>query len=512
MTADTSSAIRSFGRRIADVAAERPDDVAVVFAATDGTEQPITWAELDRRANQIARAFEERMAADTRGEDDIAPERFVVIALPNSLEHLFSAIAAWRLGACVLPLRSDLPQWERERLVALARPALAVGDWDVRRVPALSHADVRATTSYDTAPVPDRVADPAMAVASGGSTGSPKLIVDTEPGIYDPDASAYQTAAAMGGARVQVQLVPAPLYHTNGFRLAHATLHRGERIVLMERFDAARAVDLIERHSVTTVTMAPTMLLRIARLPAFDPHRLDSLQSVLQGAAPCPPWLVRWWIDRVGAERFFIAYGASERVGITFIRGDAWLEHPGSVGKGLRADVRILDEQRRDVPAGVVGEVFLRPHERDADPDLYRGAPPAPHTDDGFVSVGDLGWLDDDGYLYIADRRADMIVTGGANVFPAEVEAAMSEHPSVADVAVVGVPDDEWGRYVHAVVQPVDVDAPPSPEELRAHCRARLAPYKVPKAFTFVDALPRTDAGKLNRSALADALSSISPS
>lgn len=506
MTANTSSAIRSFGRRIADLADERADDVAVVFAATDGTERAITWSELDARANQIARAFEERMAADTRSGEELAPERFVVIALPNSPEHLFCAIAAWRLGACVLPLRWDLPEWERDRLVALARPALVVGDWDVAPVPAMSRTDVGTTTSYDAGVVPDRVADPAQAVASGGSTGSPKLIVDTEPGLYDPDASTYQTAAAMGGDRVQVQLVPAPLYHTNGFRLAHATLHRGERIVLMARFDAARAVDLIERHGVTTVTMAPTMLLRIARLPELDPHRLDSLQSVLQGAAPCPPWLVRWWIDRVGAERFFIAYGASERVGITFIRGDAWLEHPGSVGKGLRADIRVLDEHRRDVPAGVVGEVFLRPHDRDADPDLYRGAPPAPHTVDGFVSVGDLGWLDEDGYLYIADRRADMIVTGGANVFPAEVEAAMLEHPGVADVAVVGVHDDEWGQHVHAVVQPADVDAPPSADDLRVHCRARLAPYKVPKAFTLMDTLPRTEAGKLNRSALADAL------
>ena len=141
----------------------------------------------------------------------------------------------------------------------------------------------------------------------------------------------------------------------------------------------------------------------------------------------------------------------------------------------------------------------------------YRGAPPAKTTADGFVSVGDLGWLDDDDYLYIADRRADMIVSGGANVYPAEVEAALSEHPAVADMAVIGLPDEEWGRRVHAVIESADRRAPASIDELRRHCRERLTAYKVPKSYEFVDRLPRTEAGKINRSALTEARKTAAP-
>ena len=165
--------------------------------------------------------------------------------------------------------------------------------------------------------------------------------------------------------------------------------------------------------------------------------------------------------------------------------------------------VWLMDEDGHDLPLGEVGEVFLRPQVPEAYPGYrYLGASPARTTDDGFTSVGDLGWLDAEGYLYIADRRVDMIVSGGANVFPAEVEAALLEHEGVADVGVVGVADEEWGHRVVAIVEPADPDRPPTEAELDAHARARLAPYKVPRAFRFVDHLPRTAAGKLNRAAL----------
>jgi bile acid-coenzyme A ligase len=307
----------------------------------------------------------------------------------------------------------------------------------------------------------------------------------------------------MGAGRGQVQLVPAPLYHTNGFRISHGALDRDELVVLMERFDAALCADLVERHRVTTVTMAPVMLLRLARLPGIERRDFSSLRSVLQGAGPCPPWLVRFWIDLVGPERFFISYGASERVGVTFLGGDEWLEHPGSVGRGLNTEVRILDDEGGDTPTGEVGEIFLRQTSDGASGHVYLGAPPAKRTPDGFTSVGDMGWLDEDGYLYIADRRVDMIVSGGANVFPAEVEAALSEHPELSDVVVVGVPDEEWGRRVHAIVQPRDAAAPPSLAALDAHVRERIAGWKAPKTYEFLAELPRNEAGKIRRSALA---------
>jgi len=499
--APTAGRAVSFGRRIADLAAAHPDAPALVFAPRQGPERVVSWRELDSLGNRLARL----LAGHGAGAGAV-----VAVALTNSVEHLAAAIGAWRLGACVLPLRWDLPAWERDRLLEVAAPDLVVGDWPLgdRGIPTIPRAAIDDATDpadprLPDGPLPDAVADPAMAIASSGSTGFPKIIVSPGPGVYDAARPAYATSQQMGAGRGQVQLVPAPLYHTNGFRIAHGSLHRDELLVLMEHFDAQQAVSLIERHRVTTTTMAPVMLLRIARLPGVERRDLSSLRSVLQGAASCPPWLVRWWIDRIGPERFFVSYGSTERVGVAFLKGTEWLEHPGSVGRGLDTDIRILDDAGRDLAAGEIGHVYLRSRDADGPSYRYRGAEPAPTTDDGFTTVGDLGWLDEDGYLYIADRRLDLIVTGGVNVYPSEVEAALVEHPGVADAAVVGVPDEEWGQRLHAVVEPSDRARAPTDDVLRDHCRARLAPHKVPKTFEVVDALPRTAAGKLNRSMLA---------
>lgn len=496
-------AARSFGRRIAELAEEHPDQTALTFLSSDGREELVDWATLDRRANQIARRLDKAGAGQGTT---------VALAIPNSPTHVMAAIAAWRVGACVLPVRADVPSWERTRLLELARPEVIVGEWEEAGAARLDPAELEASTDLPSDPLEDRVPDPFLAITSSGSSGLPKLIVSLEPGVYDPGAATYQTAAAMGSAGGEVQLVPTALYHTNGFRIAHSGLQRDEAVVLMERFDAAQAVDLIERHRVTRVTMAPIMLLRISRLPGIEERDLSSLRSLLQGAAPCPPWLVRWWIDRLGAEKFFIAYGASERIGVTMIRGDEWLDRPGSVGRGMRTDIRILDPDSedsadgRELPAGEIGEVYLRQHYADGPTFRYVGAPEPRRTDDGFLTVGDLGKLDEDGFLYVVDRRTDMIVTGGANVFPAEVEAALLEHPAVADVAVVGVDDPEWGRRVEAVVEPADRESPPSETDLDVHCRSRLAAYKVPKRIHLVDRLPRGETGKINRSQIAQSV------
>ena len=170
----------------------------------------------------------------------------------------------------------------------------------------------------------------------------------------------------------------------------------------------------------------------------------------------------------------------------------------------------MLDAGGADVPAGEIGEIYMLQPDDPGPSFEYVGAEPAKRTPDGYTSIGDVGWLDADGYLYVADRRVDMIVTGGANVYPAEVESALSEHPGVHDVVVVGVPDEEWGRRVHAIVEPVPGVAAPTPADLDAHVRARLAPYKVPKAYELVDRIPRSDAGKVNRGALAAARSARS--
>jgi bile acid-coenzyme A ligase len=197
-----------------------------------------------------------------------------------------------------------------------------------------------------------------------------------------------------------------------------------------------------------------------------------------------------------------MAYGMTERIGLTSIRGDEWLLHPGSVGRGFRdTEIRILDPEQKPVATGEVGEIYLR-SSTTGQYGYLGGAEPLPMTDDGFATAGDLGWVDDDGFLYIADRRVDMIVTGGANVFPAEVEAALSEHAGVADVVVIGLSDPEWGRRVHAIIEPTNPSDPPSGDDLREFAKSRLAAYKVPKSIEYVPAIPRSAATKVNRGQL----------
>jgi bile acid-coenzyme A ligase len=210
------------------------------------------------------------------------------------------------------------------------------------------------------------------------------------------------------------------------------------------------------------------------------------------------------WIDLIGPERLIEAYGSSEAIGSTRITGADWLRHPGSVGRAEPAvcALRILDADLRDVPAGTIGEIFFHPANQTEPTYRYIGSPPAKSTPDGFASVGDLGYVDEDGYLFIVDRRVDMIVSGGANVYPAEVEAALTEHPAVTDAAVIGLTDDEWGRRVHAIVEAADSKSPPTEAELSAWLRDRLSPYKLPKSYEIVGALPRDPSGKIRRSAL----------
>jgi bile acid-coenzyme A ligase len=241
---------------------------------------------------------------------------------------------------------------------------------------------------------------------------------------------------------------------------------------------------------------------RIANLPGVRERDFSSLQGIASTAAPCPPWLKRAWFDLIGPEKIYELYSMTEGIGATAIRGDEWLDHPGSVGRNSFSDIRILDADGNDQPTGQVGEIFLRLKGPSTPTHEYIGSPPAKSIPDGFTTVGDLGWLDEEGYLFLADRRVDLIITGGANVYPAEVEAVLSGHPGIGDVVVIGVPDAEWGKRVHAIVQPADPVNPPTAPDLDAYCRERLAAYKVPKTYEFAESFLRTDAGKVRRSAL----------
>jgi bile acid-coenzyme A ligase len=474
------------------LAEEHPDDVAVVFAAEDGTDTPILWRELEQRANQMTRYFE------GRGADD---GDMIVVALRNSPEHLFSVFGAWKLGMSVLPLRWDLPEWERDRLLAVANPKLVVAAWDNAAPGTVSLEDIRATTDLPSTPLyPDRIPAYTRLIATSGATGTPKIVATPSPGIMEADEQMLQV---MGSNAGKTYLTTSPLYHVNGWAYAYNPLLQDCPIVLMERFDAARAVDLIEKYRVAFTVMVPTMLMRVARLDGVKDRDLSSLERIVYGGASIPEWVVRAWFELIPPEKFCFSYGGSEGHGLVMTTGDQWLLHPGTVGLPLNGEVKILDEQGKELPTGEVGEIFMRMN--DEQPRFrYIGVPTPEGTPDGFGSFGDMGYVDEDGFVYIADRRRDMIVSGGANVYPAEVEAVISEHPGVLDVVVVGLPDPEWGHRVHAIIQPTDPANPPDPDELRAHSKARLAAYKVPKDFEIVERIPRSAAGKVNRSALVE--------
>ncbi|MET8211465.1 AMP-binding protein [Streptomyces sp. NPDC005373] len=455
--------------------------------APDGTESAFTWAELDRRSDQLAGALAERGL----GEGDR-----LSLALHNSPQLILGVFASWKLGAVPVPVRWDLPDWELARLHDVVRAPVHLGADDLPWIDATMNAPVPE--------LPDVISPYAHGICSSGSTGTPKVILTARPAVHAPAFSKPLMQAWAPVPRPQTILVLAPMYHANGFTTLFG-LFDGDRLVVMEKFDAARVTDIVERHRVTTFTATPTMLQRIADLPGIDERDLSSLEWILQGAAPMPPTLVHRWAGLIGAERIVMAYGMTEGLGITALRADEWMTHQGSVGRPLRAtELRIIDPDGRDLPTGETGDIYLRSPSYHGY-EYLGGAPSLKTTPDGFQTAGDVGYLDKERYLYLLDRRVDIIITGGANVFPAEVEAALIDHPAIADVVVIGLRDPAWGRRVHALIEPADPAAPPSHEEVVAYAKGRLAAYKVPKTTEFVETVPRSAATKVNRGALVEA-------
>jgi long-chain acyl-CoA synthetase len=298
-------------------------------------------------------------------------------------------------------------------------------------------------------------------------------------------------------------LITTPLYHAFGNGVLSASLARGLSVVMAGRFDPLGTLEAIERHRITATPMVPTQFLRLLKLDDADRTRFDlsSLEWILHTAAPCPAWAKVAMIEWLGPV-IYEMYGSSEGTGPTICDSHEWLAHPGTVGKASsRIEYSIVDDDGNDLPPGEVGTIYCR--RSDGAPE-YHGDPDKTASiqlPDGRFTVGDLGWLDDDGYLYLADRRVDLILVAGSNVYPAEIEAVLSEHPSVADVAVFGIPDPEWGEQVKAVIEPageVDLD------DVRRFAADRLASYKLPKSYDVVDRLPREAHGKLKKRLLRD--------
>jgi bile acid-coenzyme A ligase len=475
------------GERIGQLALAEPERSVLTWVDSDGASSDFTWPQLDRWSSQLAGALAAR---------GLGPGHRLTLAVRNSPQFVVGAFAAWKLGAVPVPVRWDVPDWELTRLLEVIEPKVHLGG------PERNWID--STLDLDVPNLPAAISPHLNGICSSGSTGRPKVILTRRPAIYESTFGTPIMEEWHPMPRPQTVLVLAPMYHANGFTTLLNVLG-GDRLVVLERFDARRAVDAIERHRISTFTATPTMLQRIADLDGIDTRDLSSLQWILQGAAPFPPSLVHRWIGLIGAERIVMAYGMTEGLGLTALRGDEWLTHQGSVGRPIReTELRILGPAAEAVPTGELGDIYLRsPMEHGY---LYLGgAPQLRGTADGFQTAGDLGYLDADGYLYLVDRRVDIIITGGANVFPAEVEAALIDHPNIADVVVVGLRDPEWGRRVHAIIEPATPSAPPTARDVVAYAKSRLAPYKVPKTIEIVEAIPRSEATKVNRSALVDA-------
>lgn len=483
----------TYAQRVADFATTRGERTALIFVGPDNNEVSLTWAELDSRANRMARAL---------SRAGVGPETLLAICLPTRPEHIVAAIAAWRLGACTLPLSPQLPERERQEILAVS------GAWrttvmlveDQRQHPGGLALSQLTDVAGDDGPLPAVVAQPGKAICSGGSTGRPKIILDDRPWQKVPGTGS--SLHHFGLRADQVQLITGRLYHNISFSLTHNGLFEGHTVVLLEKFDAALAVDVIERHRVSFLGMVPIIMQRIARLPGVAERDFSSIEAFYHSGAVCPAWTKRVWLDLVAPERQYDCYGGAEGTGVVAIRGDEWLRREGSLGRPVGTRLSIRDENGAPLPPGEIGEIFTGP---EGGPTTFRylGAEPPKATADGLVSLGDLGWVDDDGYLYLADRRVDLIITGGANVYPAEVESVLSEHPGIADAAVIGIDDDEWGKRVHAILLATDLNAPPTAEEMRTFCRERLVPYKVPKTFEFVQSGFRDESGKMRRTQLA---------
>jgi bile acid-coenzyme A ligase len=472
----------SFAAQLRSLSAQRPEAPAVTCGGAT-----LSRSELDRRSDLLA--VELRRLGVGMGD-------MVTMALPNSLEWFISVVALWKLGAIPQPVSARLPRRELEAVVALADPVLVLGV-DPEVLPDRICLPIGYQPPELGEPVHlDDVISPAWkAPTSGGSTGRPKLIISGDPGLIDPS-----TDAALLFSRDGCLVMPGPLFHNGPIVWACFALLHGNHVVVLPRFDAEATLAALAEHRADVVYLVPTMMKRIWNLPsevrtAYD---LTALRVVWHLAEPCPPWLKEVWIDWLGPERIYELYAGTEGQMRTVITGSEWLEHRGSVGRPAGGELQICGPDGTVLPPGTEGEVWLR-SSRSTPAYRYVGAE-ARVRSGGWESLGDMGWLDDEGYLYLGDRSQDMILVGGSNVYPAEVESALSEHPAVRSCAVIGLPDNERGSRVHAIIE---ADATTvSTEELMAFMAERLVTYKIPRSIEFVTKPLRDDAGKMRRSSL----------
>ncbi len=477
----------AIGTQMSRLAAEAPDAPAVTH-----NRRTLTRGQLESMTNRLARGY---------AELGVRQGDYVTIALPNSIEWVQAVVAVWKLGAIPQPLSARLPDAEYADLLDLRERALLVGRPDPRGVVRAVPGDFDPGDVSD-APLPEVVSPSLKSMASGGSTGRPKLIEAGGDGRFQGTL----VAALMGNLATDTQLVSVPLSHNTGFTSATMALSTGQHLVVMSRFDPTEFLRLIAEYRVNYLATVPTIMQRL--LPIYraapDDFDLSSVRRWWHLAAPCPPTVKEAWIEILGPEVVWELYGGTELQALTFISGTEWLSHRGSVGRVVSGEMRVLDDAGGQCPPGVIGEIYLRP--RPGSSPTYRYIGSTAKSRDGWDSLGDLGWFDEEGYLYLADRRVDMFTVGGRNVYPAEIENALSEHPAVLSCLVVGVPHEDLGQVPHVLVQAQAAGADGALDDVgvTAFVAQRLAAYKVPRSVEFVDTPLRDDAGKARRTAVRD--------
>lgn len=500
--------------QIRDTAVATPDKPAIIMYPS-GT--VVTFGELEARANRLAHLF--RDAGLVEGDA-------VAILMENN-EHIHAVMwAARRSGLYYVPINTHLTAAEVAYIVDNSGAKAIVGSGTL----ADTLAGLEAELPHGLPPVrliagaqldgwqsyPDCVADkPGTPIAdeiegdllqySSGTTGRPKGIKRELPHVPPSESPGMMAALVSFWMHPEaVYLSPAPLYHTAPSVWSMQTQAGGITTVVLEKFDAEGALDAIAKYKVTHGQFVPVMFTRMLKLPedVRKSYDVSSLERVMHAAAPCPveikKQMIDWWGPIVDEY-----YASSEAHGSTLITAEEWLTHPGSVGRPLTGVLHIVGEDGNELPPGQAGEIYFEggyDFEYLNDPEKTASS----RHPLGWKTVGDIGYLDEEGYLYLTDRRHHMIISGGVNIYPQEAENMLVTHPKVMDAAVFGVPDDEMGQSVRAVVQTVDpADATDAfAEELISWLRDRLAHYKCPRSLSFEPQLPRTDTGKLYKQEL----------
>jgi long-chain acyl-CoA synthetase len=482
---------------IADHAKQRPDAAAITMS--DG--RSMSFAQLDRLSTQLANRFH---ALGLRKGGVIA------VLMENRPEYLVATWAAQRMGLYFTPINWHLKPDEVAYIVADSESVVMVTSAQHRETAARACIGSRCghTINVDDGDWLDASTETQHEPAEGqvmfyssGTTGKPKGIkraLDGRPFATQSPIDKF-IAGFYGVNASTVYLSPAPLYHAAPLNWCMSILRAGAHIVVMPQFEPVDTLRLIQQYKVTLAQFVPTMFVRMLKLPDADRLAYDtsSLQRAVHAAAPCPPdvkhAMMKWW-----GPVLHEYYGGSEANGICAIGPEDWLTHPGSVGKAVLGVAHVCDDEGNELPAGETGGIYfsgMPPFEYFKDPEKTRSA----YSSQGWSSLGDIGYMDADGFVYLTDRKAFMIISGGVNIYPQEVENALISHPAVMDVAVIGVPHAELGEQVLAAVQ---LREPGQASEALKHeliefCRARIAHYKCPKRVEFDPDLPRLPNGKL---------------